>query len=365
MTTELFQRGVRFQDGSVQLTAAAAPNRNLILNGNFAVDQRNLGVLSAANSAATVQYIGPDRWCSYGTLAGKFKLQQTVNTTPYRFLQYSHYLTMFSQTTFTMGSPENYRISQRIPIEYTRTLQWGVNDGSGANAGSSITLSFWTFSNNTGLHSGSITNTFDNVNIFPLSYPFSYTIDTVNTWEKKTIVIPPPPAGVGGVVGWQEPIGMTLNFCMGATGSFVAATAGTWTYAEKYFVSRPSGLPPIASSSQVVYWTGIQIEKGTVATETEVVEYGSELSECQRYFRRVAANTRAYSFDTGTNPTTVISYSTMRAIPTATIIAGSRANATVTVAVLTDSAAGHRCGSTAGTATTYAEGDVILLSAEL
>ena len=142
------------------------------------------------------------------------------------------------------------------------------------------------------------------------------------------------------------------------------AAANAWTNSEVYYVNKTSGLPPVGTTSDGISITGLQLEPGASATEYEITDIGTELAECQRYYRKVIASTRAYSALTNTAPSTVISFSSMRAIPTATIVAGSRANATVSVVIADESSAGHRCGSTAA-GTTVAEGDIILLSAEL
>ena len=362
MTTSLYQYGVIFQDGSNQTTASAGPNRNMIINGAMRIDQRNAGAYT--DNIAGESYNTIDRFYSYGTVAGKFRMDQVEfssgGTVPRDF---KHYLTIYSLSAYLMPTNHHYNVSQRISLDYTKQLGWGTSTPMGANAGKAATLSFWVLTYFAGEYSGSIQNAFNGTTISATSFPFKFTTTAGSTWQKITIVIPPPSQYS---TGWDQPIGMIVNFSMGATGTYAVANAAAnaWTNSEVYYVNKTSGLPPVGTTSDGISITGLQLEAGGVANEYEITDIGTELAECQRYYRKVLASTRAYSALTNTAPTTVVSFSSMRAIPTATIVAGTRTNAVVSVVIADESSAGHRCGSTAA-GTTVAEGDIILLSAEL
>ena len=131
----------------------------------------------------------------------------------------------------------------------------------------------------TGTHGGAIRN--DSVN---KAYPFSYTIDTVDTWERKTITIPGETTGSWGS---GANTGLEINWCMGA-GSSRLGTAGAWNSNNNVGATGQVNL--YATNSSTFYLTGVQLEVGDTATGFEHRSYGDELQRCRRYFEVNAEN---------------------------------------------------------------------------
>ena len=150
----------------------------------------------------------------------------------------------------------------------------------------SVTLSFWVRSSVTGILGGSVANgDFNRFN------PFSYTISSANTWEYKTVTISGDTSGT-----WvtNNGIGIRLNFSLGA-GSAKLGTAGTWTSSTKE--GATGQVNPIQTNGSTFYITGVKLETGTSATPFENLQYGQQLSLCQRYFYSLGG-TVAYEFMT-------------------------------------------------------------------
>ena len=382
MTTTLFQQGVRFQDESVQITAASPTNRNVVVNGEMRIDQRNESQLTL--NATVNSYNTVDRWMSVGNTAGVFSMQQTNNkesgfgslgTYPPGLQSFIHIHK--TSTSTVLGATHAYLFRQRIPYERTKKLKWGIADDSlTGNAGKGVTLSFWVKGVDYRQYGGSITNNFDGVNIPAKSFAFSFDILQPNSWERKKIYIPPPPLMTNQFIpdGWANSnVGMYLNFSLGVGTSLRCPVANkeTWQSAEYYDVVDSSGYPPFAEYFDFFFieFSGVQIEEGNWQDDPTIGNYEqldmeAEFAECRRYYAKTVANTRSYAPVTNHVTTTVINYPPMRALPTATLIAGNRSNATVSVIVANNTTAAHRVAG-ALTSTSVAENDIVLLSAEI
>ena len=236
--------------------------KNRIINGAMVIDQRNNGASGTA-SAYTV-----DRWQFNASLTTKGTWQQNAGsvTPPAGF---TNYLGFTSNSAYTVGSSELFSFQQRIEGLNVADLAWGT-----ANA-QTITLSFWVRSSLTGTFGGSLRNSAGD-----RSYPFTFTINSANTWEYETITIAGDTSGT-----WltTNGIGIIVTLSLGA-GSTVSGTAGAW--AAGNFVSATGATSVVGTSGATFYITGVQLEKGSTATSFDYRPYTTELQLCQRYFEK-------------------------------------------------------------------------------
>jgi hypothetical protein len=277
-----------------------AGTRNRIINGDMRIDQRFAG--TAATFGAATAYV-LDRWQGSATIASNMQFQQ-VSDAPVGFTS-SHKVTALTGATIT--SSDYFVLIQNIEGLNTSDL------GFGAAGAESVTLSFWVKSSVTGTHSGSLRNDAQN-----RSYPFTYSISSANTWEKKTTTIAGDTTGT-----WltTNGIGLSVIFDLGSGSSF-RGTAGSWSASN--FVGATSSVSPMATSSATWLLTGVQLEAGTVATPFERRSYGQELVLSQRYCQRFdvfpSSSFAAFvSYYGGTNAVHPVQRLTtpMRATPTA------------------------------------------------
>jgi hypothetical protein len=246
------------------LAPSSSVFRNRLINSDMRIDQRNAGA-SVTQTAALGYCL--DRFYLFGSVTSKFTVQQNAAsvTPPAGF---SNYLGATSSAATSVGSGDTYFIGQRIEGLNTADLAWGTASAA------SVTLSFWVRSSLTGTFGGSIRNSAQN-----RSYPFTYTINSANTWEKETITI------AGDTLGtWLSTngIGIDINFNMG-TGSTLSGTAGAW--AASNFTSATGATSVVGTNGATFYITGVQLEKGTTATSFDYRPYTTELQLCQRYFQ--------------------------------------------------------------------------------
>ena len=249
--------------GGVQLS-----NRNKVHNGDMRISQR-YGTNAHTPSNTSRNYV-IDRWAYWSNQTSKASVQQ-VTDAPAGFYN-SAKCTSLSAHTADAGHWFGYLTT--IEAQDMYDLAQGT-----ANA-KNITLSFYVKSSITGTWAAAIRTKPGSPS---RSYPFNYTINSANTWERKTITIPGSTDGTW-LTGNSE--GMTIWFDLG-TGSGFHATANQWFSGN---ATGPSASPFIAVNGATWLVTGVQLESGDIATSFEHRSFGDELSRCQRYFYKVTGD---------------------------------------------------------------------------
>jgi hypothetical protein len=240
--------------------------RNKIINGDMRIDQRNSGASVTAGTAAPYTV---DRWFAYGSQASKYTVQQSAGSiTPPN--GHSTYLGCTSSSAYSIGSSDIFVIIQRIEGYNIADLGWGTTNAK------TVTLSFWVRSSLTGTFGGTLNN-----NTQDRSYTFSYTINSANTWEQKSITIVGEQTGTWSV---SNNTGIQVNFSLG-TGSTYSSTAGSWTNSALFSATGATSV--VGTSGATWYITGVQLEEGTTATSFEREIYSVTLQKCQRYYQKV------------------------------------------------------------------------------
>ena len=239
--------------------------RNRIINGAMVIDQRNAGASVTANNGV----FGVDRF-GFSMVASSKGTSQQSSVAPSGFI---NSLLFTSSAATSVSSTDFYSLYQRIEGLNTADLAWGTADAK------TVTLSFWVRSSLTGIFGGAITNS-----AFNRSYPFTYTINSANTFEYKTITIAGDTTGT-----WltNNGIGMLVQFGLGV-GSTLSGTAGAWSASG--LISATGATSVVGTSGATFYITGVQLERGTQATSFEYRQYGTELALCQRYLPKFSDN---------------------------------------------------------------------------
>ena len=240
--------------------------KNRIINGDMSIDQRNNGS-SVTQTASAVYTL--DRWQMFGDVTSKFSIQQNAGsvTPPSGF---TNYLGVTSLSAYTLATDDRFFVRQKIEGFNTADLNFGKATAT------PVTLSFWVRSSLTGTFGGSLQN-----GAGDRSYPFTFTINSANTWEYETITIAGDTSGT-----WltTNGIGLVVNFGLGVQGSTYAGTAGAWNSNNNYSATGATSV--VSTNGATFYITGVQLEKGANATSFDYLPYGTELQLCQRYYQR-------------------------------------------------------------------------------
>ena len=275
-------------------------SRNKIINGAMVIDQRNAGAVVTPGSGGYTL----DRWQALQSAASKFSVQQTPSATETGYAAriaagFTSYLAVTSLSAYSVSSSDYYSIRQSIEGFNISDLAWGTSSAK------TITISALVYSSLTGTFGGSIQNSANNYN-----YPFSYSIPVANTWTQISVTIAGPTSGA---FLTTNAVGFIVNFGLGV-GSTFSGTAGTWAATNVF--SATGAVSVVGTSGATFYITGVQLEKGSTATEFEHRSFGEELALCQRYYEKtydydVVAGTTTYvggSFHGGGNTTRTTGY---------------------------------------------------------
>ena len=233
--------------------------KNLVLNGDMRIDQRNAG----ASVTPTNSQYHIDRWRAYLTQASKYTVQQST-TAPSGF---NYSLLATSSSAYTVGASDYFLLAQPIEGLNSAHLAWGTS------AAKTVTLSFWVRSSLTGTFGGAVGNAAGN-----RSYPYSYTISSADTWEKKTITISGDTSGTWVTTNASS---VVIYWSLGS-GSSSSGTAGAWS--GTYYDSATGATSVVGTNGATLYITGVQLEVGENATPFENRMYSQELAMCQRYY---------------------------------------------------------------------------------
>ena len=250
-------------------------NRNLIINGSQIIDQRNSG--SAITVSPNTSVYTTDRFTIFEATNGVVTAQQST-TAPDGFTK----SLKIDCTTIDSTIATLQRLIVTTKIEGNNIAHLGF----GSSAAKNVVLSFYVKSNLTGSFSGAISNSANN-----RVYIYSYTINSANTWERKTIPI------VGDTTGtWLTTNGIGLNITWAlALGATYGGTAGAWGTVDKNGATNQVNFLSSTDNEWLITGAQFEIDNGSgVATDFEHRSFGQELALCQRYFEK--------SFAYGTAP---------------------------------------------------------------
>ena len=238
--------------------------RNLIINGDMRIAQRGTGAFTA-NSSFPV-----DRWNIISNATDFTTTQDSAVPTGKGF---TNSIKIQPTATKSPSGSTYSRLGYSIEGYDGVSLRWGT---SGAKT---ATISFWVKSSVTGTYSICVKNGAANRSVVQ-----DYTISVADTWEYKTITIPPETSGT-----WDSVNGRFayIDIWLAGQGS-QTSTTGSWLSSNANMSNNQVNF--FSSTSNTFNITGFQFEVGSVATDFEHRSYGEELAACKRYYQVVSAS---------------------------------------------------------------------------
>ena len=278
------------ETGTVVTTASPSlGRRNLIINGAMQVAQRGT---SFSGIATGTYYL--DRWrIGLNLDNGSVNLEQSSDA-PDGFGSSLKLTTATAETTIDGVNQVN--ISQRF--EGQDIQSWA----KGSASAKSVTVSFWVKSSLTGTFTAELYDDDNNRHIAG-----TYTINSANTWEYKTITF----AGdTSGAIVSDNGRSIDLRFWTQTSSYYSGGTLATsWASFANANAAESSGMPALLTTTNATWQiTGVQLEVGSLATPFEHRSYGEELALCQRYFERVGGDANYAQIGMGATRTTSQTY---------------------------------------------------------
>jgi len=289
-------------------TTVPLGTKNLIINGNMQIAQR----ATSATGLTTGGYRTVDRFYHEILTAGTWSESQDTNVPTGQGFAKS--LKINCTSSATLSGTEQTFIQQIIEAQNLQYLKFGT-----ANA-SSLTVSFWVKSNKTGNYVFWIYQ--DDDARFTNKV---YTINTADTWEKKTITIS---GDTTGVIDDDNGAGLILRWILGTGSTYTSGTSpdGTWEAYTDANAYAGHAVNLADSTSNYINITGVQLEVGENATPFENRMYSQELAMCQRYYQKLkplSGNYSPFGIARGDGGTGLLAYlkyaATVRAAPTITV----------------------------------------------
>jgi len=241
----------------------AGGRRNLIINGAMQVAQRGTSFASLSNGGSTYTL---DRWAwlEGGTPTSVFTVSQDSDA-PDGFAS-----SLKTQCTTSGAGHTTLVVRTKFEGQDLQHLAYGTSNAKNA------VVSFWVKSNQTGTAVARCYQMTSGRN-----YAGTYTINSADTWEYKTVLIS---ADASGSIDNDNSEEMSFEFVLAATSTYTSGTPNTWAaYAD---ANRCAGqtIDITTSTSNYISITGVQLEVGSVATPFEHRSFGEELALCQRYY---------------------------------------------------------------------------------
>jgi hypothetical protein len=253
----------KLASGTVQNQSAF---KNIIINGDMSIAQRGT---STSGVTTTDGYYACDRWFSQ-TDTGTWNISQSTDVPSGQGFAKSLKLDCTSAGT---SNADEVGIRHKIEGQFLQYLKYGTSSAD------SLTLSFWIKTNLTGTY----TVAFKNVSsVQERIVSFEYTVNSANTWEKKTITLPGDTSQALENTNTEE---LTIFWYFSA--AFGSGVTNTWQNYSSGYLSNGS-LPGLGGSTDdEVYITGVQLEAGTTASDFEFLPYDINLMRCERYYKKV------------------------------------------------------------------------------
>ena len=248
--------------------SSALSNRNLIINGAMKVAQRGTSASSLSSGDA---YSTVDRFMRRISSAGTWTQSQSTDVPSGQGFGYSLKMDCTTANS-SLSATSDLQIQYRFEGQDIQRLSYG-------NASAKkMTLSFWVKATKTGTNIVQFYQDDGNDHITK-----SYTVDTSDTWEYKTITFE---GNTAASINNDNTRGLIMQFHLAAGSNKTSGTLAT-SWASYTEANEAVGQVNHAdSTSNNFYLTGVQLEVGDTATPFEHRSYGDELMRCFRYFIR-------------------------------------------------------------------------------
>ena len=260
--------------GEVLTNSQIGGRRNIIINGAMMIAQRSTST-QFSNSSGFVC----DRFECSNQTDGAITFSQSTDVPSGQGFINSTKINVDTADT-SLAATQHALFQQKVEGLNSSQLMWGTSNAE------NISVSFWIKS--------SLTGTFTyyalDESADSQSYVQTFTIDSADTWEKKTFIIEGPTTGGTTDFPITNARSFFTGISLGVGSTHQTSTTGSWHSTANFAASTSSAVKLIGTASANMYVTGWQIELGNQVTPFEHRSFGEELRLSQRYFYRFGMN---------------------------------------------------------------------------
>jgi len=250
--------------------------RNMVINGGFQVFQRASGVTTAPTGFQGY-YSTADRWKIYSNTSGNYTTERSTDTPSGSGFSLKAVVTTAASS---LSSSHYANFDHYIEAQNCQHLAYGTA------AAKTLTLSFFVKSSKTGIYTVALYKP----DTTAYMYTKEYTINSANTWEKKTITITPTAGGTsyitssGGAIANDNGLGLALSFNQAFGSTFSGGTSDAWGLGSDWNYSTTNAVNWMDTVGNTFYLAEVQLEVGSSATPFEHEPYETAIRKCYRYY---------------------------------------------------------------------------------
>ena len=262
----------------------SAGRKNLIINGAMQIAQRATSV--SAQSFSTPVTPVCDRWQFRSSNLDQANFDVSQQTDAPKGVCTKSIKVDVNAAETTLGANEQFWIAQTIEAQNCSDL------GFGDLGASDLTISFYVKSNVVGTYSMYLYSQDPNRSISR-----TYTIDTAGFWERKVIHIPGDTDG--NAINHDNGIGIKIYWHLLAGSDYQSSSATHWQTHNGNATAYGHEVNIASSTSNYWQLTGVQVERGSNATEFENRNFAEEFELSRRYFQQIKPGSAYMTFGVG------------------------------------------------------------------
>ena len=276
----------KIADSAVQsenVKSSLMSHKNMIINGDWQIWQRRTAGDETHEGINPGVPVSADRWSvtNQGTTKeySNWDLDRQEDTPAGEGFKWSG---KFTATTVNSSPSNNTAANFFQSVHYLDLipLAWGTSSAK------TTTISFWVKASKTGT--------------FPFSLRYSgtgsrrfnkgYTVNTADTWERKTIVVDGPTDSAydhRNLSDLRGTVGAQLQWWWASGSDFIGTRTDGWQNGNASIVDTNDA--QLNASGDYVYITGCQWELGGAASDYEHLSFDAQLNRCHEYYFKTGA----------------------------------------------------------------------------
>lgn len=238
---------------------------NLIINGGFPIPQRGTSFASPVDSTYTL-----DRWQygKSGDMVHTISQDTDVPTLVQSGITAQSSLKIDCTTVDSSIGATDFCVIRQVVEGYNIAPY----------VGRTLTLSFWVKATKTGTYCIAFFNSGND-----RRFVTEYTVNTTDTWEKKSIIIPMNFSG--GTWNYTNGSGLKIWFMLACGSDYQTATTNAWQTSSTALATS-NQVNACDNTSNNFWLANVKLEPGSIATPFIPRRFEDELRLCQRYYQK-------------------------------------------------------------------------------